>query len=489
MVVDRRAWSVVGLIGSIHFVQHVFRILPPLLPVLALAFPYPLWQLGALVSLYFAGSGFGQAPMGMLADRYDRRLLVPPSVATMGVGYLVFALAPRLVGPEAVAFVVADATFTVQFLAMGAGALVAGLGASAIHPCGYPLVIANAAAGREGRAFGAWGSAAKLGDAAAPLAIAALVLVVSWSEVFLLFGVVGVLYAVALLSALSSDLVETRPGDRRSEGTDERSEGTSASGDDAEEADATADGERTDDAATGASGDDADGAGTDGPTAEEADAAAGWRDDRRHYVYPFAALFVFFVARAFSEKGLKAFLPTFVATVYGYSLAVGGVHVPAESIADVYFTAVFLVAAVTTLFTGWLVDRLDPRVVLIAFFVAAAATLGVLATGQLGPLALLAVLVVLGASNWGWNPARDAIMGEITPPDREGRTFGYLHTVSHLFSAVAPVAIGFVAGASSLRQSFLYLAAVMLVAVAAIAALFSRRVYRPVDYGRTADSE
>jgi MFS family permease len=198
---------------------------------------------------------------------------------------------------------------------------------------------------------------------------------------------------------------------------------------------------------------------------------------------------VFFVARAFSEKGLKAFLPTFIATVYGYSLSVGGLYLPAESLADVYFTVVFLVAAATTLVTGWLVDRFDPRAVLIAFFVAAAGTLAVLATEQLSPLALLVVLVVLGASNWGWIPARDTIMGSITPPAREGRTFGYLHTVSHLFSAVAPVAIGFVAEAAGLRRGFLYLAVVMLVAIAAIASLFSRRVYRPVDYGGTTNSE
>jgi MFS family permease len=428
-----------ALLGSIHFAQHVFRILPPLLPVLALALGYPLWQLGALVSLYFAGSGFGQAPMGVLADRYDRRLIVPPSVATMGVGYLLVGLAPAVVDVTAVAVVVAGVPLTAGFLAMSVGSLVAGLGASAVHPVGYPLVVANAAPGREGRALGAWGSAAKLGDAAAPLAVAGLVLALAWDEVFLLFGAVGLAYGAALVPALSSGLVETRPGGRRTEAHD-------------------------------------------GPT----DEAAG---DRRAYVYPVAALLVFFVARAFSEKGLKAFLPTFVATAYGYTLAVGGVTLPAESLADVYFTAVFLVAAGTTLVTGWLVDRFDARAVLVGFFAAAAGTLVVLATGDLSPLALLAVLAVLGATNWGWVPARDAIMSDIAPPAREGRTFGYLHTVSHLFSAVAPVAIGALAGAMGLRGSFLVLAAVMVVAVAAVAALFSDRVYRPAGHGRAAESE
>ena len=426
-----------ALLGSVHFAQHVFRILPPLLPVLALALGYPLWQLGALVSLYFAGSGFGQAPMGVLADRYDRRLIVPPSVATMGLGYLLVGLTPHVVDTGAVAVDVAGASLTTGFLAMGVGSLVAGMGASAIHPCGYPLVVANAPSGREGRALGAWGSAAKLGDAAAPLVVAGLILTLAWADVFLLFGVVGLAYGAALGPVLSSGLVETRPGSDRAEGSGERS---------------------------------------------ATDAA-----DRRTYVYPVVALLVFFVARAFSEKGLKAFLPTFLVSVYGYTLVVGDVTLPAESLADVYFSVIFIVAAGTTLVTGRLVDRFDARVVLVGIFGAAAGTLVILATGDLSPLALLAALVVLGASNWGWVPARDAIMSDITPPAREGRTFGYLHTVSHLFSAIAPVAIGALAGSAGLRGGFLVLATVMVVAVAAIGALFSDRVYRPTEYARASE--
>ena len=426
-----------ALLGSVHFAQHVFRILPPLLPVLALALGYPLWQLGALVSLYFAGSGFGQAPMGVLADRYDRRLIVPPSVATMGLGYLLVGLTPHVVDTGAVAVDVAGASLTTGFLAMGVGSLVAGMGASAIHPCGYPLVVANAPSGREGRALGAWGSAAKLGDAAAPLVVAGLILTLAWADVFLLFGVVGLAYGAALSPVLSSGLVETRPGSDRAEGSGERS---------------------------------------------ATDAA-----DRRTYVYPVVALLVFFVARAFSEKGLKAFLPTFLVSVYGYTLVVGDVTLPAESLADVYFSVIFIVAAGTTLVTGRLVDRFDARVVLVGIFGAAAGTLVILATGDLSPLALLAVLVVLGASNWGWVPARDAIMSDITPPAREGRTFGYLHTVSHLFSAIAPVAIGVLAGSAGLRGGFLVLATVMVVAVAAIGALFSDRVYRPPEHARASE--
>ena len=429
-----------GSMSSIHFVQHVFRILPPVLPIVALDFPYPLWKLGALVSVYFLGSGVGQAPMGVIADRYDRRLVLPPSIGVMGLGYVGFALVPRVVPPDAAAVTLFGTTVTLQFALMGLGVLVSGVGASAIHPIGYPLVATNVDADGVGRAYGVWGSAAKIGDAAAPLSIAVLILVVDWGEIFLLFGVVGVVYAVGLFVVMSRPWFESRPADQRAAEQD---------GDAAETESAAPDGAAT---------------------------------DRRRYAYPMVALFVFFVARGFSEKGLKTFLPTFLVVVYGYSFTFGSVTLTPESFANVYFSAVFLVAAAVQLLTGRLVDRYDHRAVLIAFFLAAALALVVLASAGLTSLPLLGVLLVLGATNWGWTPARDALMNDVAPPSREGRTFGYLHTVSHLVSVVAPVIIGYVAEQRSLQRSFIYLAATMLVAVAAIASLFSSRVYRPVDH-------
>jgi len=441
---DPPDWPLLTGISTAHFLQHVFRILPPILPLLAVEFPYPLWKLGALVSVYFLGSGLGQAPMGVLADRVDRRFVLPPSVGLMGVGYLLVAVAPRLVGAGGPAVAVRGVAFAHQYLLMGVGVLVAGLGASAVHPVGYPLVAANAA-GSTGTAYGIWGSAAKLGDAAAPTAVALLILVVRWDGIFLLFGAAGIAYAAGLFYAMSGAWIESRPANRRPGGAPDSG---------------TSDGRRA------------------GPARESR------RDDRRRYVYPMVALVAFFVARAFSEKGLKAFLPTFLVVAYGYTFAVAGVSLPPESFANLYFTAVFLIAAVVQLVTGPLVDRYDHRAVLIGFFLAATAALLVLSTGALSPLALLAVLLVLGATNWGWNPARDALVDDVAPPEREGRTFGYLHTVSHLVGALAPVAIGYVAERSSLGRSFAYLAATMLVAVVAIGSLFSRRVYRPVDRER-----
>ncbi len=75
-------------------------------------------------------------------------------------------------------------------------------------------------------------------------------------------------------------------------------------------------------------------------------------------------------------------------------------------------------------------------------------------------------------------PARDAIASDIAPPTSEGRTFGYLHAASHPSGAVAPVGIG---AATTLHESVLVLAAV--------AAPFGGRVYRPSETNGAAAPE
>ncbi|MDX1747645.1 MAG: MFS transporter, partial [Halobacteriales archaeon] len=83
------------VIGATHLGQHFLsHIIPPLIPVLVVALDYPLWQLGLLVGLYSLGSGLGQAPIGILSDRYDRLYLLPTGISLTGAGYLVFVLGP-----------------------------------------------------------------------------------------------------------------------------------------------------------------------------------------------------------------------------------------------------------------------------------------------------------------------------------------------------------------------------------------------------------
>jgi MFS family permease len=86
-------------------------------------------------------------------------------------------------------------------------------------------------------------------------------------------------------------------------------------------------------------------------------------------------------------------------------------------------------------------------------------------------------LFVIGAGIWGLNPARDMLISDITPADREGRTFGYLWTASSLTSALIPTIVGYIADAFGLRQSFGILAIGTFLAGGSILLLYSERIY------------
>jgi MFS family permease len=426
-------------LSAAHATSHVFRrLVPPLLPVWAVVFGYPLWKLGLLAGVFSLGSGLGQTPMGVLSDRYDRRYILPAGVALAASGYVAFALLPFL-SLDALTVTVAGRTETVEFLAMLSVLFVGGVGTAALHPTGYPLLSENVSPERKGRALGWWGSASKFGDALAPAMIGVLLLTVAWRSALLVIALGGIAVAVGLYVLLGS--YETRPPKVVA----------SEAGDDADGADEGANDEGGLDLFTG---------------------------DRRRYVYPIAAIFVFFAVRMMASGGVNVFIPEFVTSVYGFSLSVAGFVITPESTASFYYSALLVTAGVAQLGTGELVDRFDHRFVLLAFLGTATVVLALLATTILSPLLLFGALVVLGASMWGLNPARDALISEITPADREGRTFGYLWTGALVVGSVSPVFIGYVGEVAGLQQAFGILAVVTVVSALPIALLLSERVYR-----------
>lgn len=426
---DRQEWLLAALMGGIHFTFHLFvRLVPPLIPVLTVELGYPLWKLGLLVSAYFAGSSLGLLPVGVLSDRYDRRATLSGALAVVGAGYVLLAFAPSLgagLPTTAVAGRALDGPFAVMCLAM----LVSGLGTSAHVPVGVPLLTANADERVRGKVLGAWGGGSKLGDAAGPALVGVLILAAGWRPIVLGFGVLGAAAAVGLYLLLGASGFDTRPPAGR-----------------------------------------ADAAGTEG-------ADAPWPADRRRYLYPMLALMGYFAAYNVVVQGAVTFVPTFVSEVYGYTLQLGGVRFAPESFADFALSTLLIAAAVGRFAGGALVDRYEHRTVLVCSLAVAGAAIWAVATLSLGPPALVAVLIVFGVGLWGNSPARDSLVSDLTPDEREGRTFSYLWTASRVFGALSPAAVGFLSGTVGLRRSFAYLAGATLVAALFVALLFDDRVY------------
>lgn len=428
------------LVSSTRLARNaISRLIPPLIPVLAVALAYPLWQLGLLVTLFSLGSGLGQAPFGYLSDTYDRRYLLPTGLSIAGASYLLFAVAPQI---EAVFPLVPFLPFEVTFLVMCVSMLVCGFGTSVVHPTTYPMITENVRAENKGKVLGIFGSSAKIGDAVTPIFVGLLVLALVWEEIVALLGVFGIAYSALLFVLLGN--YETVPVGAQDE--DERE-------------------------------DDGSDAGTRDVSGGEDDDETVWESDNREYVYPMFVIYLFFITRGFAGKGIKTFVPAFIVGVYGYTVDFGGIQFAAESVANFYFSALLIVGAATQIALGWVVDSYDSRTVLIVCMIGATGGILGLAYLPLSPVPLLFVLFVVGAGIWGLNPARDMLISRITPPEREGRTFGYLWTASHLTSAFIPALVGYMADVFGLRQSFGVLAVGSFLAVVSIGLLYSDRVY------------
>lgn len=426
------------LISGVHGMDHFLkRLFPPLIPIWGLAFGYPLWKLGLLMGVRSFGSAIGQAPIGELSDRHDRRLILPAGIAVIGLGIVALALLSGL-GSGTAVLEFGGARFDDRFLLMAGAMLAVGVGSSTVHPTGYPLISANVAEERKGTVLGMWGSASKFGEGLAPAMVGGLLLVLAWNHLLVLFGVVGVAYALVLFASLGP--YETRPVGRRDSGERSGREDTSS--------------ERT------------------------RSFRSLWRADRRRYAYPLVVVAVYFTVQIMAATGVTVFLPEFLTSSYGYAFSVLGVELTPESTASFYYAALLMVAGVGQLGTGRLVDRHDSRKVLIAYLAVSAAVLGVLAVGSFSPLALFGVLLLLGASLYGMNPARDSLVGDIAPPELEGRAFGYIWTAALLASSVAPTVVGYLGDRIGLRAVFLVIAGVLLASAVPILLLLSPRVYR-----------
>jgi MFS transporter, FSR family, fosmidomycin resistance protein len=96
--------------------------------------------------------------------------------------------------------------------------------------------------------------------------------------------------------------------------------------------------------------------------------------------------------------------------------------------------------------------------ILLVCMAAATAGLIILAVVDLSPVILVGVAIILGIGLYGVNPARDALISDLSPPEYEGRVFGYLFTATSLISAVFPTVLGYLLELIGMRQGFLVLA-------------------------------
>lgn len=174
--------EVIGLVGLAHGTSHFFHLLlPPLFPWLIGSFALSYTGAGALMAVFFAVSGVGQALAGFAVDRFGPRIVLLSGIATLGAGACLLGLA---------------SSYPMLLMA----AAVAGAGNSIFHPTDFSLLNRRVSTPRLGHAFSMHGLSGNLGWTAGAAVMGSLALTLGWRAAA--FGAASLAAAVwALLFA------------------------------------------------------------------------------------------------------------------------------------------------------------------------------------------------------------------------------------------------------------------------------------------------
>lgn len=175
-------FRIIGLVGSAHFVSHIYiLVLPPLFPFLRAEFGVSYTELGAAIALFNVLSAVLQTPAGYLVDRTSAR--------TVLVGGLVLGAASLLAASMAPNFIL----FTLMFAVLG-------IANTAYHPADYALLSTRISAARTGQAFSIHIFAGFIGTAITPAIMLVLAAAFGWRGAFLAAALLGVAVALAIVA-------------------------------------------------------------------------------------------------------------------------------------------------------------------------------------------------------------------------------------------------------------------------------------------------
>ena len=179
--------KVIGLISTGHFFSHFYMLLlPPLFPVLRDVYGVGFTELGLALTAFSLTTGFTQAPIGFLVDRYGARGILIAGVMLESLAIVLIAVFP-------------------VYAALVALLVIAGLANAVYHPADYAILNASVARERMGRAFSIHTFAGYLGAALAPVTMIALMSWTDWRTALVICGVFG--GVVAVVMALNSDVL------------------------------------------------------------------------------------------------------------------------------------------------------------------------------------------------------------------------------------------------------------------------------------------
>jgi MFS family permease len=277
----------------------------------------------------------------------------------------------------------------------------AGVGNTVYHPADYSLLSQHVPSDRIGQAFSVHTFAGMLGSAVAPASALIMQSQWGWRGAFIGAGALGIAVAALIFAMRDSSTVRVNSASTR----------------------------------------------------KANNTPVGWR---LLLSAPIVLNLVFFVLLAMISGGL-----------YNYSVvALGALYGTPLPTANAALSGNLLLSAIGVLIGGLLVARTTRHgMVATAGLCAMALFTVMIAEIDLGAVALISAMSLLGFFSGIIMPSRDMIVREVTPPGSFGKVFGFVTTGFNIGGIISPLIFGAIMDHGSPRFVFLAVAAFSLVAI------------------------
>ena len=174
----RRDIRVISLVGLAHGLSHFYALsLPVLFVFIKDDLGVTFTELGFVVTVFYATSGFSQTLAGFATDRFGGPRMLFAGLALFALAYLLMGMAPN-------------------YWTLVACAVISGLGNSVFHPADFSILNSAVDPKRLGYAFSAHGFTGNLGFMLAPVIMGPLAQWFGWHGALTIGGVAA---ALALL--------------------------------------------------------------------------------------------------------------------------------------------------------------------------------------------------------------------------------------------------------------------------------------------------
>jgi len=382
----RDVWLITIAHGLTHWYPATFYLLLPLIGrELGLSYS----EIGFIMTCQYIAGAISNIPGGMLVDTVGKKgLLMAVALFWIGVPYFLMS-------------------FTHSYWLLLVCVILVGIGNNLWHPTAIPT-LADRFPDRKGLALSFHGMGGNVGDALAPLAVGALLAVLTWREIVVINVIPGVIMACLILYFLGALRIGAKRGGDKAAG--EKHEGQSV-----------------------------------------AEYFRGLRELLKNRELILLSVSSGF--RSMTQNGLLTFLPVFLAYEMGYSpLWVGACMFILQA-------AGFAAAPIA----GHLSDTMGRRRILMTSMVMSGIVLAFMAFAGRS-LAFVAFIAVLGFFLYAIRPVMQAWTLECTPKKMGGTSIGVLFGVQAVGSSIGPVIGGMLADRYGLMAVFFFLAVTIVVA-------------------------